>query len=231
MLASAGNGLQRAFPRGFPGPFTTRGERCTPPSDRRPRRHDAPRLHVRAGARGRARGGRGRGLRDAPVRRGAMPSETFDPTRASAATPARAHDLALRRADGVLIATPAYHGGISGLVKRDRLHRGHEGRRPPHLDGRATAASSWPTARRRSARRSRRCARSCTRCAAGRRRSPRRAERARPALWRRRPRARRDRARRVPAGRQPGRRVRGDAAHEPSGLSPARPMPPIPRPR
>ena len=68
----------------------------------------------------------------------AMPSETFDPTCSERSDAARALVDALRRADGVLIATPAYHGGISGLVKnaidftedmKDDVH--------PYLDGRA----------------------------------------------------------------------------------------------
>jgi FMN reductase len=46
-----------------------------------------------------------------------LPADIFDPTRSDRS--AAAHRLvdALRRADGLLIATPAYHGGISGLVK------------------------------------------------------------------------------------------------------------------
>ena len=48
---------------------------------------------------------------------GAMPSETYDPTRPERSDQAVEMTAALRRADGVLIATPAYHGGISGLVK------------------------------------------------------------------------------------------------------------------
>lgn len=48
---------------------------------------------------------------------GAMPSETYDPTRPERSDNAVAMIDALRRADGVLIATPSYHGGISGLVK------------------------------------------------------------------------------------------------------------------
>jgi FMN reductase len=48
---------------------------------------------------------------------GAMPAETYDPTRPGRSDNAIAMIDALRRADGVLIATPSYHGGISGLVK------------------------------------------------------------------------------------------------------------------
>ncbi len=46
-----------------------------------------------------------------------MPADIFDPTRPERSEAARLLVDALRRADGVVIATPAYHGGISGLVK------------------------------------------------------------------------------------------------------------------
>jgi FMN reductase len=46
-----------------------------------------------------------------------MPPEPYDPSRPERSPAALALVEALRRADGVLIATPAYHGGISGLVK------------------------------------------------------------------------------------------------------------------
>jgi FMN reductase len=46
-----------------------------------------------------------------------LPTEVFDPTRGERSPAARALVAALREADGVLIATPAYHGGVSGLVK------------------------------------------------------------------------------------------------------------------
>ncbi len=48
---------------------------------------------------------------------GALPLEPYDPSRPERSPEAVAMLAALRRADGVLIATPAYHGGISGLVK------------------------------------------------------------------------------------------------------------------
>ena len=48
---------------------------------------------------------------------GAMPIEPYDPARPERSEQAAALVSALRRADGVIIATPAYHGGISGLVK------------------------------------------------------------------------------------------------------------------
>jgi FMN reductase len=55
---------------------------------------------------------------------------------------------AIRRADGVVIATPGYHGGVSGLVKNaiDWLEELRDDERP-YLDGRAVGlivvASGW----------------------------------------------------------------------------------------
>jgi FMN reductase len=46
-----------------------------------------------------------------------LPAEPYDPSRADRSERALAIVAALRRADGVIIATPSYHGGISGLVK------------------------------------------------------------------------------------------------------------------
>lgn len=46
-----------------------------------------------------------------------LPADIFDPGRPERSEAARLLVDALRRADGVIIATPAYHGGISGLVK------------------------------------------------------------------------------------------------------------------
>lgn len=46
-----------------------------------------------------------------------MPTEPYDPSRPDRSAAARALVDALRRADGVLIVSPAYHGGVSGLVK------------------------------------------------------------------------------------------------------------------
>jgi FMN reductase len=48
---------------------------------------------------------------------GQMPIEPYDPSRVERSTQAAALVAALRRADGVIIATPSYHGGVSGLVK------------------------------------------------------------------------------------------------------------------
>lgn len=69
---------------------------------------------------------------------GAIPSETYDPTRPERSAEAVEMIAALRRADGVLIATPAYHGGISGLVKNaiDFTEDLRDDARP-YLDGRA----------------------------------------------------------------------------------------------
>lgn len=46
-----------------------------------------------------------------------LPADIFDPTRSERSAAAHRLVETLRRADGLLIATPAYHGGISGLVK------------------------------------------------------------------------------------------------------------------
>jgi len=48
---------------------------------------------------------------------GALPAEPYDPARPERSPRALALVQALRRADGVIIATPSYHGGMSGLVK------------------------------------------------------------------------------------------------------------------
>lgn len=58
---------------------------------------------------------------------------------------------AVRRADAVVIATPGYHGGMSGLVKNalDHLEALREDERP-YLDGRAVgvivSAAGWQAA-------------------------------------------------------------------------------------
>jgi len=46
-----------------------------------------------------------------------MPGETYDPTLPARSDRALALVAAVRRADGLIIATPSYHGGVSGLVK------------------------------------------------------------------------------------------------------------------
>lgn len=48
---------------------------------------------------------------------GAMPTESYDPSRPERSEQALALIAAVRRCHGVIIATPSYHGGISGLVK------------------------------------------------------------------------------------------------------------------
>lgn len=48
---------------------------------------------------------------------GAMPLEPYDPRRPERSPQATALVAAVRRAQGVVIGTPSYHGGISGLVK------------------------------------------------------------------------------------------------------------------
>jgi len=65
---------------------------------------------------------------------------------------AEQHELveAVRQADGLILASPGYHGGISGLVKNalDLLEDLRNDRRP-YLDGRAVGciitASGWQT--------------------------------------------------------------------------------------
>ncbi len=46
-----------------------------------------------------------------------LPMEPYDPTRAQRSEAALALVAALRRADGIILASPSYHGGLSGLVK------------------------------------------------------------------------------------------------------------------
>jgi FMN reductase len=58
---------------------------------------------------------------------------------------------AVRRADAVVIATPGYHGGMSGLVKNALDHlEALRGEERPYLDGRAAgvivAAAGWQAA-------------------------------------------------------------------------------------
>lgn len=68
----------------------------------------------------------------------AMPSEPYDPTRTQRSPEAIALVQALRQADGVILASPAYHGGLSGWVKNaiDFTEDMREDPRP-YLDGRA----------------------------------------------------------------------------------------------
>ena len=46
-----------------------------------------------------------------------MPNEPYDPSRPERSERALALVAAVRRSHGVILATPSYHGGISGLVK------------------------------------------------------------------------------------------------------------------
>lgn len=46
-----------------------------------------------------------------------LPQEPYDPTRPQRSDRALALVAALRAADGLVLATPSYHGGVSGLVK------------------------------------------------------------------------------------------------------------------
>lgn len=67
-----------------------------------------------------------------------LPIEIYDHGRPDRSASASAFVAALRRADGILIATPAYHGGISGLVKNalDFVEDLADDPRP-YFDGRA----------------------------------------------------------------------------------------------
>ncbi len=69
---------------------------------------------------------------------GDMPFEPYDPARPDRSEQAIQLVAELRRADGVIIATPSYHGGISGLVKNaiDFVEDMREGPRV-YLEGRA----------------------------------------------------------------------------------------------
>ena len=46
-----------------------------------------------------------------------LPTEMYDPSSAERSGRAQSMVDALRRANGVIIATPAYHGSVSGLIK------------------------------------------------------------------------------------------------------------------
>jgi FMN reductase len=47
----------------------------------------------------------------------ALPQEPYDPSQTQRSQRAQALVDAVRRADGIVIASPAYHGGVSGLIK------------------------------------------------------------------------------------------------------------------
>lgn len=69
---------------------------------------------------------------------GSMPAEPYDRWHEGRAGVARSMVDALRAADGVIIATPSYHGSVSGLVKNalDHVEDLRDDVRP-YLDGRA----------------------------------------------------------------------------------------------
>jgi FMN reductase len=48
---------------------------------------------------------------------GALPTEPYDPSRPDRSPQALALVDALRQADGIILTTPSYHGGVSGLMK------------------------------------------------------------------------------------------------------------------
>ncbi|MEI9987020.1 MAG: NAD(P)H-dependent oxidoreductase [Aliidongia sp.] len=72
----------------------------------------------------------------------------YDPERADAVEGARRLIDAVRRADGLLVATPGYHGGMSGLIKNalDYL-QALAGDASPYLHGKAVgcivSAAGW----------------------------------------------------------------------------------------
>ncbi len=67
-----------------------------------------------------------------------LPTEIYDPTQLQRSAQAAALVAALRLADGVIIATPAYHGGLSGLVKHALdFTEGLRGDARVYLEGRA----------------------------------------------------------------------------------------------
>jgi len=72
----------------------------------------------------------------------------YDPTRPERSPAARRLVEAMRRADGILIGSPSYHGGLSGLVKNAVDYAEDLKDEPyPYLDGRAVgcivSAAGW----------------------------------------------------------------------------------------
>ncbi len=79
-----------------------------------------------------------RGATTALIDGAALPIEPYDPSRQARSDAALQLVAALRRADGVIVATPSYHGSLSGLVK-NALDYTEDLREDPraYLDGRA----------------------------------------------------------------------------------------------
>ncbi|MES2904969.1 MAG: NAD(P)H-dependent oxidoreductase [Pseudomonadota bacterium] len=78
----------------------------------------------------------------------ALDLPNYDPTIADRPATAAALVAALRAADGVIIASPGYHGGLSGLVKNALDYTEDMARDPvPYLTGRAVgciaAGAGW----------------------------------------------------------------------------------------
>jgi FMN reductase len=67
-----------------------------------------------------------------------LPVEPYDPTRPERSPQALALVAAMRAADGLIIASPGYHGSISGLVKNALdFTEDMRGDARPYFDGRA----------------------------------------------------------------------------------------------
>ena len=79
-----------------------------------------------------------RGARTLCIDGPSLPIEPYDPSKPARSAGAQVMVEALRRADGVIVATPSYHGSLSGLVKNalDYVEDLREDART-YLDGRA----------------------------------------------------------------------------------------------
>lgn len=67
-----------------------------------------------------------------------LPTEVYDPMQPDRSERALALVAALRRADGIIVASPAYHGGLSGLIKNAIDYtEDMRGDDRPYFDGRA----------------------------------------------------------------------------------------------
>jgi FMN reductase len=70
-----------------------------------------------------------------------LPIEPYDPARGERSPAAARLVAALREADGVIVASPGYHGSIAGLVKNALDYTEDMRADPrPYLDGRAVGA-------------------------------------------------------------------------------------------